>query len=161
MMPVLASSRRRAASAGPRVAAALLCIVPIALAGCGESTSEKAAKNVCSATNEITSQLSKLEALPISTNFPSEAKTSVEAISGSIKKIGESASDLPSERRAEINAANQAFGREIAVITKDVVTATTSSNLQAGLKAAEPQIKKALDTLRAGYEKAFEALKCS
>jgi hypothetical protein len=149
------------ASARTRRGAVLLCVLPLALAGCGESTSEKAAKSVCSSTKEITTQLQKLESLQISTNFPSEAKTSVEAIGSSIKKIKESAPNLDSARRQEIEAANSAFEHEIAKITTDVISASTSSNLSAALKSAEPQIKASLTTLANSYKKAYEELKCS
>lgn len=153
--------RQAMVSARTRRGVVLLCVLPLALAGCGESTSEKAAKNVCSATKEINTQLLKLESLPISTSFPTEAKTSVEAITASIKKIRESTPNLDSARKQEVEAANSAFGREIATITKDVVAASTSSNLGSALKSAEPQIKSSLNGLATSYKKAFEELKCS
>jgi hypothetical protein len=152
---------RAIASPRTRRGALLLCVLPLALAGCGESSSEKAAKNVCSATKEINAQLQKLQSLPISTSFPSEAKTSVEAITSSIKKIDESAPNLESARKTEIDAANKAFQQEIALITKDVISASSSSNLSAGLKSAEPQIKASLNKLATNYKKAYEELKCS
>jgi hypothetical protein len=152
---------RSVSASGPRFAAALLCVASLGLAGCGESSSEKAAKNVCSATKEISAQITKLQALPVSSNFPTEAKTSFEAISTSVKKIQESAPNLDSARREEIDAANAAFQREIAKITKDVVTATSSSNLNSALKTVEPQIKASLEALGTSYKKAYEALKCS
>jgi len=144
-----------------RRAALLACVVPLVIAGCGESAEEKADKSVCAATTEISTQLAKLESLPISSSFPSEAKSSVESISASIKKIDESAPNLSTARREEIDAANRAFQAEIAVITKDVISASTSSNLSAALKSAEPQIKASLGRLASGYKKAYEGLKCS
>jgi uncharacterized protein YicC (UPF0701 family) len=153
--------RQAMVSSRTRRGAVLLCVLPLALAGCGESSSEKAAKNVCSATQEINTQLQKLQSLPISTSFPTEAKTSVEAITSSIKKIDESAPNLDSARKQEIEAANKAFQQEIAAITKDVISASTSSNLGSALKSAEPQIKASLNRLASNYKKAFEELKCS
>jgi hypothetical protein len=146
---------------GKRVAAALVLTTALGLAACGESSSEKAAKKVCSAGKEITAQLKTLETLPLSSSFPTEAKTSVEAIRGSIKKIEEAAPNLPAAQKEEINAADRAFQTAIVTITKDVASAATSANLGAALKAAEPQIKAALSTLASQYKKAFEALKCS
>jgi hypothetical protein len=153
--------RHAMVSARTRRGAVLLCVLPLALAGCGESTSEKAAKNVCSATKEINTQLLKLESLPISTSFPSEAKTSVEAITANVKKVRESAPNLDSARKQEVEAANSAFQREIAVIAKDVVAASSSSNLGSALKGSEAQIKSSLNTLATNYKKAYEELKCS
>jgi hypothetical protein len=146
---------------GTRAAIVTLLIGASGLAACGESSEEKAAKNVCSGVSEITAQIKKLETLPISSSFPAEAKSSVEAINKSVDKIKESAPKLETARQEEINAADKAFQTEIATITSSVVSATKSSNLEAALKSAEPQIKTALSTLSSDYKKAFEALKCS
>jgi gas vesicle protein len=145
---------------GTPAAIAALLIGALGLAACGESSEEKAAKQVCSSVSEISTQLKKLETLPISSSFPAEAKTSVEAINKSIGKIKESAPKLSSARKEEINAANSAFQTEIATITSSVISATKSSNLEAALKTAGPQIKAALSKLSSDYKKAFEALKC-
>src|SRR5262249_17612737 len=114
---------------GARVAVVTTAACAFLLAGCGESSSEKATKQVCSPKSEIKTHLKKLETLPISSSFPTEAKASVEAIDKSIKKIEEAAPNLPSARKEEINAADKAFQTEIATITKDVVTASKSTNL--------------------------------
>jgi len=142
-------------------ALAALLVSALALTACGESSSEKATKQVCSATSEISTQIKKLETLPISSSFPTEAKTSVEAIDKSIKQIDEAAPNLPAASKEEINAADKAFEAQIAIITGDVASASKSSNLEAALKSAEPQIKAALSKLSSDYKKAFEALKCS
>lgn len=143
------------------IATAVLVFSMLGLAACGESSQEKATKQVCSATSEISAQIKNLETLPISTNFPTEAKASVEAIDKSIRQIDEAASNLPTASKEEITAANKAFETEIAVITTSIVSAGKSSNLEAALKSAEPKIKASLSKLGADYKKAFEALKCS
>jgi hypothetical protein len=142
-------------------AIAALFIGALGLVACGESSSEKATKQVCSAVSEISTQIKKLETLPISSSFPTEAKASVEAIGKSITKIKEAEPNLPTAQQEELNAADKAFQTEIATITKDVVSASKSSNLEAALKSAEPQIKASLSKLSSDYKKAFEALKCS
>src|SRR5271167_487501 len=146
----------------PRTAAALaaLLLSALGLAACGESSQEKATKEVCSATSEISAQIKKLETLPISSSFPTEAKASVEAIDKSINKIKEAAPNLPTSSKEEINAADKAFQTEIATITADVVSASKSSNLEAALKSVDPKIKASLSKLSSDYKKAFEALKC-
>jgi hypothetical protein len=145
---------------GKPAAIAALLMGGMGLTACGESSSEKATKQVCSAVSEISTQIKTLETLPISASFPVEAKTSVEAINKSIAKIKEAEPNLPTARQEEINTANKAFGTEIAVITRDVVVATKSSNLEAALKSVEPQIRASLGKLSSDYQKAFEALKC-
>jgi hypothetical protein len=141
-------------------AVAVLLFVPLGLAACGESSEEKADKQVCSAVSEIQTQIKKLEGLSISSSFPTEAKTSVEAIDKSVGKIKEAAPKISSARKEEIETANKAFQTEIASVTASVVSATKSSNLEAALKAAAPRIKSALSMLSSNYKKAFEALKC-
>jgi hypothetical protein len=148
-------------SLGKPAAIAVLLTSVLGLVACGESSEEKATKAVCSATKEIQTQLKKLETLPISSNFPTEAKASVEAITKSAKKIEESASKLPAARQEEVNAASKAFQTEIVTITTSVASATKSSNLETALKQAGPQIKASLSKLSSDYKKAFEALKCS
>jgi spore coat protein CotF len=140
---------------------ATLLIAALGLTACGESSSEKATKQVCSATKEIQTQIKKLETLPISSSYPTEVKAGGEAINTSVKKIEEAAPNLPASSKEEINAANKAFQTEIVTITKDVTSASKSSNVEAALKSAEPQIKASLTKLSSDYKKAFEALKCS
>jgi hypothetical protein len=146
---------------GPSVAIAVTLGCCLLLAGCGESSEEKATKQICSATTEINKQLQKLQTLPLSSSFVTEAKAAVEAIDTSIKKIDEAAPNVPSARKEELDAAKRAFQSEIAKITKDVATASQSTNVEAALKSAEPQVKAALSGLATDYKKAFEALKCS
>ena len=128
---------------------------------CGESSQEKATKQVCSATSEISAQIKKLETLPISSSFRTEAKASVEAIDKSIKQINEAAPNLPTASKEEINAADKAFETEIAVLTTSVASASKSSNIEAALKSAGPEIKASLSKLWRRLQQAFEALKCS
>ena len=142
-------------------AVALALIIPFGLVACGESSSEKATKQVCSSTDEISTQLKKLESLALTSSFPAEAKASVEAIDKSIGKINEAAPNLPTSSKEEIDAANKAFQAEIAAITLSVTSAAKSSNVEAALKAAEPKIKASLTKVANAYKKAFEALKCS
>jgi uncharacterized protein YicC (UPF0701 family) len=160
--PTTPMARARSRPGRPFLGALLAASLTVAgLAACGESSSEKATKQVCSATGEISTQIKKLETLPISSNFPTEAKASVEAIDKSIKKIEEAAPNLPSARKEEVAAANKAFQTEIVHITKQVATASQSSNVQSALKSAEPQIRTALSRLSGEYHKAFQELKCS
>jgi hypothetical protein len=142
-------------------AIATLLIATLGVTACGESSEQKATKQVCSARKEITAQVNKLQTLPRSSSFPTEAKASFEAMRASVKKMEEAAPNLPAARKEEINAANKAFQTSVTTITKAAASATESSNLEAALKTAEPQIRAALSMLASEYKKAFEALKCS
>jgi hypothetical protein len=144
------------------LAVPLILVTPLALAACGESSQEKARKQVCAASSEISKQIAKLEALPINTSFPSEAVTSLEAIAKSLKEVKSAAPDLEPERKEEVEAGTKAFLTQIGTITASLaVTAIKSGNSEAALKAAEPKIKAAENQLTADYKQAFAALKCS
>jgi hypothetical protein len=132
------------------------------MAACGESSQEKAKKQVCSASSEIKKQIAKLEGLSINSSFPTEAKTSLEAIGKSLTEVKKAAPNLEAARKEEVQAGTKAFETEIVAITASVASAAIKSgNTEAALKAAEPQIKSAEAQLSANYKKAFEALKCS
>jgi hypothetical protein len=140
---------------------AALLLVPFGLSACGESSGEKATKQVCAATSEISSQIKKLEALPISKSFPSEVSASLEAIGKSVGEVKDAAPNLETARKEEVEAATKSFALELAGLTASIVSASKASSLEAGLKSAEPEIKASLSKLGADYQKAFEALKCS
>jgi hypothetical protein len=141
---------------------AVLLTCALGVAGCGESSQEKASKQVCSATSEISAQVEKLKALPISLGFVAEAQKSVEAINKSVSKIKDAEPKLSDSQKEEINAANKTLATELTTITTAVISAArSSSDIQGAIKHAEPQIKAALNKLAANYKKAFEGLKCS
>jgi hypothetical protein len=147
---------------GRLLAVPLILATPLALAACGESSQEKARKQVCAASSEISKQIAKLEALPINTSFPGEAVTSLEAIAKSLKEVKSAAPDLEPARKEEVEAGTKAFLTQIGTITASLaVTAIKSGNSEAALKAAEPKIKAAESQLTADYKQAFAALKCS
>lgn len=140
---------------------AVLSLSMIGLSACGESSEEKAAKQVCAASAEVSAQISKLENLSISSSFISEAQKSVEAIDKSVAKVSEVAPKLEAARKEEVEAANKKLQSELATLTTTILTGAKSSNLQTALEHAAPQLKDSLATLAASYKKAFDALKCS
>jgi hypothetical protein len=140
----------------------LVMVAPLGLAACGESSQEKARKQVCAASSEISKQLTKLEGLPINTSFPTEAVTSLEAIAKSLKEVKSAAPNLEPARKEEVEAGTKAFLTQIGTITATLAaTAIKSGDTEAALKAAEPKIKAAESQLTADYKQAFAALKCS
>jgi hypothetical protein len=140
----------------------LVMVAPLGLAACGESSQEKARKQVCAASSEISKQLTKLEGLPINISFPTEAVTSLEAIAKSLKEVKSAAPNLEPARKEEVEAGTKAFLTQIGTITATLAaTAIKSGDTEAALKAAEPKIKAAESQLTADYKQAFAALKCS
>ncbi len=147
---------------GRLLAVPLVLVAPLGLAACGESSQEKARKQVCAASSEISKQLTKLEGLPINTSFPTEAVTSLEAIAKSLKEVKSAAPNLEPARKEEVEAGTKAFLTQIGTITATLAaTAIKSGDTEAALKAAEPKIKAAESQLTADYKQAFAALKCS
>jgi formate-dependent nitrite reductase cytochrome c552 subunit len=138
---------------------AALSIVVLGMAACGESSEEKANKQVCAATSEISSQVKKLEALPISSSFPAEVKSSAEAIDKSLGEIKSAAPNLETARKEEFEAATKTFQLELASLLATTVSGAASG--EAALKSAEPKLKASLSKLGTDYKQAFEALKCS
>jgi len=143
------------------LAIATLVIGALGLVACGESSQEKATKQVCAAVKEIETQVKKLETLPISSSFPTEAKKSLEAIDKSFNEIKTAEPNLEAARTEEVNAATKTFQTELASLAKSIASASQSSSLEAALKGAEPQIKATLNKLGTAYKGVHEALKCS
>ena len=138
---------------------AALSVVVFGLAACGESSEEKATKQVCAATSEIKAQVKKLETVPISTSFVTEVKTGAEAIAKSVGEVKSAAPNLATANKEEFEAATRTFQIELAALVATTVKSSTGG--EAALKSAEPQIKASLTKLETNYKKAFEALKCS
>ncbi len=144
----------------PAVIAAIL-LVPIGLAGCGESSEEKATAQVCSSTKEIRAQLSKLASLSISSKAPEEIKDAASTMNTEAGKIKESTANLPAASKAPVEAAQKALQAELAGLATAAVSAAKSGDIEALLKQSEPEVKAAVAQLGASYRQAYESLKCS
>jgi hypothetical protein len=138
---------------------AALSIVALGLAACGESSEEKAGKQVCASTSAITAELQKLQTLPVSTSLPAEVKAGAETIDKSLGEIKSAAPNLETARKEEFQSATRTFQLELASLLATTVSSAASG--EAALKSAEPKIKSSLNKLGADYKQAFEALKCS
>jgi hypothetical protein len=145
----------------PAVLAAIL-LVPIGLAGCGESSEEKATAQVCSSTKAIQAQLSKLSSLSLSSKAPEEVTAAASVMQTEAGKIKESTQNLPASTKAPVEAAQGALQVELAALAKGLVSAAKSpGSAEAVLKASEPAVKTAVAGLAASYKQAYESLKCS
>ncbi len=138
---------------------ATLSVVVLGLSACGESSEEKAQKQVCAATSEISAQVKKLATLPISSSFPGEVKSSVETIDKSLGEIKSAAPNLATPRKEEFDSATRTFQVELAALLATTLSSATSG--EAALKDAEPKIRASLNKLGTDYKQAFAALGCS
>ena len=121
---------------------AVIVLVVIGLAGCGESSEEKATAQVCSSTKAIQAQLSKLSELSISSKTIEEVKSAAGVMETEAAKIKESAPNLPASSKAPVEAAQSALKTELAGLATALVSAAKSSgSIEAVLKQSEPAVK--------------------
>jgi len=133
----------------------------LALAACGESAEDKAKAEICTARNEISKQVTKLQGLTISSNTGQEVKGSVEAISDQLKKIKNAESDLEPARKEKVQAATKTFETQLKTLASSFAASLSSGAPEAALKAAAPQLKSALSSLAGAYSQALSPVNCS
>lgn len=148
--------------ARPAIFIAVLPIIALGVAGCGESAEEKATAQVCSSTKEIQAQLSKLENISISSKAPEEIKDAASVMEKEAQKIKEAIPNLPAERKGEVESAQKALQVELVAAAGALVSAAKSSGgVEAVLKQQEPAVKAAVSGLAATYKHVYQELKCS
>jgi len=135
-------------------------VLAVALVACGESAQDKAKAQVCSARSEISKQIAKLDGLTLSTNAPTEAKNSFEAITKSLSQIRSAQGNLEPARRAQVEAANSAFTTQLTSIVNSVTSKLGSGNPLTALSSAEPALKSAATQLGEAYKRALSPIQC-
>jgi hypothetical protein len=147
----------RAGLLGVRTASRALAVVSLALAlalgACGESSEEKAQNTVCDARDDIGKQVDELNSLTPATVTTDAVTKSLDAIKNDLKDIAGAQSDLSSDRRSEVEAANKAFASSVDEIASQAVSSLSASDAKAGLVTA-------LQQLGASYENSFAPLNC-
>lgn len=139
---------------GRAFAIAALLLGALVLAGCGESSQEKATAQVCAARSDISKQAKMLSELTVSTNLLSEGKTGLEAIGKDLTKIKEAQPNLAPARKEQIQAATDTFQTQVQSIVTGLVTNPSLSN-------AEKQIKSSLKQFASSFEAALAPVNCS
>ena len=128
-------------------------ILGLALAACGESAEDKALNTVCDARADIGTQVDTLKALTPATVTTDAVTQSLDAIRKDLEDIAGARSDLSSDRRSEVDAANKAFRSSIREVVTRLGTSLSASD-------AKAQVATALQQLGASYEKTFAPLNC-
>jgi hypothetical protein len=138
-----------------RTAWSALAVVALALAvgACGESSEEKAQNAVCDARADIGEEVDTLKSLTPATVTKDAVTQSLDAIKNDLKDISGAQSDLSSDRRSEVEAANKAFASSIQGIAGQIGTSLSASD-------AKAELVTALQQLGASYEKTFAPLNC-
>jgi hypothetical protein len=130
-----------------------LFMLALALGACGESEEDKALNTVCESRDDIGKQVDTLKGFTPATVTTDAVKKSLDAIKKDLQDIADAQSDLSSDRRSEVDAANKAFRSSIQQITGELGTSLSASDAKAGVVAA-------LQALGASYEKAYAPLNC-
>ena len=142
-----------------RTACSVLAVVMLvfALGACGdsdgESDEEKAQNTVCDARDDIGKQVDDLKSLTPATVTADAVTQNLEAIDNDLNDMDAAKSDLSSDRRSEVEAANKAFESSVEGIVSDLGSSLSASDAKAGIVTA-------LQQLAASYKKAFAPLNC-
>jgi hypothetical protein len=140
--------------AGMRVAcSAAVVMLALALGACGESDEEKAQSKVCDAKADIGNQVDELKSLTPATVTTDAVTENLSAIKTDLQDISDAQSDLSSDRRSEVEAANKAFTSSIQEIASQLGRSLSASDAKAGVVTA-------LNQLAASYQKAFAPVNC-
>jgi hypothetical protein len=131
-----------------------LLLAGLLLAGCGESSEEKAKAQVCSARSDIQKQVKTLSELTLSTSILSQAKDGLEAIAGDLTKIKEAQPNLEPARKQQVEAATHTFESQVSSIITGFVT-------NPSLSSVEKQLKSSLTQYAKSFEKVLVPINCS
>jgi hypothetical protein len=126
----------------------------LALAGCGESSAEKAKAQVCTARSDISKQVKTLSELAISTELLTQAKDGLEAIGSDLTKIKDAQPNLEPARKQQIETATHTFETEVTSIITGFVSNPSLSNV-------EKQLKSSLNQYAKSFEKVLAPISCS
>jgi hypothetical protein len=138
-----------------RAACSALAVVMLVLAlgACGESSEEKAQNTVCDAKDDIAKQVNDLKSLTAATVTTDAVTEHLNAIKNDLNDISDAQSDLSSDRRSEVEAANKEFSSSVQGLAGEVGRSVAAAD-------AKEQIVTALQQLGASYQKAFAGVSC-
>lgn len=139
----------------PRVAVLITLLVALVVAACGgQSKEQKATSQVCNARDSIAKQVDTLSGLTLSTASLSQIQSSLKTIGDDLKTIANAQGDLNSQRKAQVQQANQKFTSQIQSIASSLGSSTS-------LSQAKGQVQTALQQLADSYKKTFALVDCS
>jgi Tfp pilus assembly protein PilP len=137
-----------------RAIATVAALSALALAACGESSSEKAQKTVCDARDDISQQVDQLKGITPATYSTDEVSKSLSAIRSDLSDMKGAQSELSDDRRKQVESANQAFASEVESVVKQIGTSVTAQD-------AASSVSSALQQLASSYEQAFSRVDCN
>jgi hypothetical protein len=135
-------------------AAVGLVLAALLVFGCGESESEKAMADVCSARDDIATHVDHLKGLSLTTATGDDVRSSLQSIRNDLSKIRDARGKLADEQRDAVEAANDSFTETVRGLISDVGSSVSVAD-------ASTQLKSALQKLGSSYESTFGQLDCS
>jgi hypothetical protein len=135
------------------LAVVALLLVPVAVAGCGESDEEKAQNEVCDARDDIQTQIDDLSKITLSTTTVDEVEGNLSAIQDDLMDIANAQGDLNEDRKQQVQSANQQFKSQL-----DSIASGLTSNLS--LSGAQQKLKDASQQLASSYKATFAKIDC-
>jgi hypothetical protein len=140
----------------PTFCAVAVAMLMLALGACGDSSQDKAETaqtTVCDGRANIGKEVDQLTSLTPATVTTDAVTESLGAIKNDLKDMAGAQSDLSSDRRSELQAANKAFTSSVQDIAGQVLTSLSASDAKTALVAA-------LQQLKTSYKTAFASLDC-
>jgi hypothetical protein len=132
----------------------LLTAAALAVAACGESKEDKAQSQVCDARDSIQKQVSTLSGLTLSTATVDGVTNSLKTIQSDLGKIKDAQGDLNSDRKQQVQQANQQFTDSVKSIAQTVGRSLS-------LSEAGTQLKDAATQLANSYKQTLGKVDCS
>ena len=134
--------------------AIFMFVVVLTFSACGQSQEAKAQEAVCTARDDIQTQIASLKAASISDVVNGNVKTNLNAIKDDLETIKNSQSKLAPARKQEVETANDAFKTQFEAIALQLTSSLS-------LKTAGTQVQTALAQLTTAYRQALAPLTCS
>ena len=133
--------------------AALAVSGALVAAGCGGSSASDAKAKACDASDDIQTQITKIQGVTTGATTLDEAKTALDQISKDLDTIAEEAPKATGNVSDQLEAANKQFKDRLNQV-KDSVTSAGS------LSGAATAVTAAADALAASYKSTFAGVGC-
>ena len=131
----------------------MLAVGTFVLAGCGESSAEKAKAEVCKARSAINTQVETLKGLSLSPTAIPAAEASFQTILKELEKIQKEAPKLQGQAKQSAEAATTSFKTEISAIASSLTKTFNPAE-------ASTQFKAAVEKLAASYKQSLQTISC-
>lgn len=139
-----------------RLLLASVLALALSVSACGgQSAQDKAQSNVCSARADIKKQVDALKSTTLTSASIDGIKANLTAIQKDVQQIADAQGNLSSDRKQQVQKANEAFKSQVSGVARAVVSGAVSGG------SGQDQIKAAVQALASSYQSALAPIKCS